>query len=233
MNEQPHPRKRLNVPMLIVILVVGVIFVGSTRVVLQRLGDVGNISKGISNCRQITMALKLYAEDHGGKLPDAALSQPASSNEVFRVLFTEYVLDHEMMFDCPFSPFRTDGNLGPEPGFTKALEAGENHWAMTAGIGKDTPGSVPLVYENPETATWPPTWNFRARHTLTKGRTWPRGVIIGLNDGSATLQKVDAWWWSGTVGLAKTSNGKDIFEAAIDPVKFPQGKVLDVLQKGK
>jgi hypothetical protein len=35
------------------------------------------------------------------------------------------------------------------------------------------------------------------------------------------------------VGLAKEPNGKDLFEAAIDPVKFPKGVVLDVLRKGE
>jgi hypothetical protein len=37
--------------------------------------------------------------------------------------------------------------------------------------------------------------------------------------------------WGKSAGLEKNSDGKDLFEAAIDPVKFPKGVVLDVLRK--
>ncbi len=40
--------------------------------------------KGISNARQIEIALAAYASDHGGEYPDAALTHPANSNEVLR-----------------------------------------------------------------------------------------------------------------------------------------------------
>ncbi|QIF03596.1 hypothetical protein [Roseimicrobium sp. ORNL1] len=228
-----EPCTRLNVPMLIVVLAVVIITPLGLYILMQRAGEQGNLVECLSNCRQITMALKAYADDHNGEMPDSALDQPRSSNEAFRLLFTEHYLDNEMWFGCPFSPFHPDGQVGSEPQFTKALEAGENHWAMTAGVGKDTPDSVPLVYENPAIASWPPQWNYAARGTATKGRTWSKGIVRSSLDGTAFLQKVDAFWWSSTVGLAKNPTGKDPFERALDPVKFPKGVVLDVLQKAE
>jgi hypothetical protein len=189
----------------------------------------GNISKSISNGRQIVAALRIYASDHDGKYPDAALTAPQSSNEVFRKLFTEAVLDNEMIFGCPFSPYRPDGNLGSDPDYLNAVEAGENHWAMTAGLGETAPREIPLVYENPVTASWPPRWNPSAKGTTNPGRTWSAGIIVGLNDSSVTVRKLESRWGK-SAGLEKNSDGKDPFELAIDPVKFPKGMVLDVLR---
>jgi hypothetical protein len=201
---------------------------------VSHLNEKANISKSISNGRQIVMALRMYASDHDGKYPDAALTTPRSSNDVFRKLFTEGVLDSEMIFECPFSPYHPDGNIGSPPDFLKAVEAGENHWAMTAGLSESAPGGIPLVYENPITASWPPSWNPSSRGTSTPGRiwTWSGGIIVGLNDGSVQVRKLESRWGK-SAGLEKDWNGKDLFEAALDPVKFPKGVVLDVLRKGE
>ncbi|HSI61960.1 MAG TPA: hypothetical protein VLE43_02545, partial [Candidatus Saccharimonadia bacterium] len=170
-----------------------------------------------------------HAADHDGKYPDAFLTDPQSSNEVFRVLFKEQITDNELIFGCPLSWYVPDGNIGTGPEYAKVLETDENHWAMTAALTQGMPGQIPLVYENPVTASWPPTWNASAKGTNTRGRTWSNGVIVGLNDGSVSLRKIESK--SGTsVRLAKEPDGKDIFEAAIDPVKFPKGVVLDVLR---
>jgi hypothetical protein len=197
-------------------------------------GARGGISKGISNCRQIVSALRLYAMDHDGKYPDAFLNNPQSSNEVFRTLLKENIAEDEMIFGSFVSPYRPDGNIGTQPDYANALEAGENHWTMTAGLSESAPGEVPLVYENPATASWPPKWNPSARGTSKPGRiwTWAGGIVVGRNDSSATVEKLESRWGK-SAGLKKNSDGKDIFEAAIDPVKFPKGVVLDVLPKGK
>jgi hypothetical protein len=189
----------------------------------------GNISKGVSNCRQIIMALKLYAADHDGKFPDAVLVAPKSSNEVFRVLFKEEVLDNENIFGCPLSPYSPDGNVGSDAGKLQALEAGENHWALTAGVGEENnSGDIPLVYENPVTATWPPKWNPDVKGTPTRGRAWSKGIVIGMNDGSVRTMPL-ASKKGKEVGLKPDrKTGKDAFENAIRPVEFPVGHVLDV-----
>jgi hypothetical protein len=187
----------------------------------------GNITKGISNCRQILLALKLYASDHDGKYPVAALAAPKSANEVFRILFKEETLDSEAIFGCPISSFNPDGNIGNDEDRSQALEAGENHWAMTRGLKDNSPENIPLVFENPVSATWPPKWNPDAKGTPVRGRAWSTGIIIGLNDGSAQIVPL-ASKRGAAVGLKPTTGSLDLFDAAIDPVLFPKGEVLDV-----
>jgi hypothetical protein len=188
-----------------------------------------NTVKAISNCRQIITALHAYAADHDGKYPDAFLTVPQNSNEVFRVLFKEGSTDNEMLFGCPVSTYVPDGNIGEGPDHAKALEAGENHWAMTTGLTDAMPGDIPLVYENAVPASIPPKWNPSAQGTHTPGRAWDTGIFIGLNDGSASMRKLESK--SGTsVGLQKEKDGKDLFEAALDPIKYPGRRVLDVLR---
>lgn len=214
-----------------------------------RISERGNVTKGISNCRQIIVAMRVYSEDHDGKYPDAALTDPQSSNEVFRKLFTEGILDNELIFGCPVSQFVPDGNIGgPDDAVrSEAVAAGENHWAMTKGVTDNSPPEIPLVYENPVRATWPPVWNVDAKDTNARGRAWgkwldPRlgplnsighrmglsmsGVIMGLHDGSVSLQPVE--WKKGAAVPLMRKNGEDLFEAAIDPKTFPKGEVLNV-----
>ncbi|QIF02572.1 hypothetical protein [Roseimicrobium sp. ORNL1] len=148
----------------------------------------GNITIGISNCRQIITAMRIYSSDHGGKYPDAALASPRSSNEAFRVLFQTMAIDNELLFGCPMSPYVPDGDIGKAPDFKQALEAGENHWALTKGLSDSDLGSIPLMFENPSVATWPPKWNLDAKGTKTPGRSWSNGIIIGMNDSSVGIQ---------------------------------------------
>lgn len=188
--------------------------------------DRGNTTRGISNCRQIISALRAYSYDHDGKYPDAEFTVPRSSNGVFRALFKENVLDNELVFGCPVSPFVPDGNIGEDGDRSKALEAGENHWAMTRRLSDSAKGDIPLIYENPAEATWPPTWNVDAKGTLTRGRAWGSGIIIGMNDTSVSMQPLGSK--KGTSVPLRKLKGQDYFEAAIGTRDFPQGEVLDV-----
>lgn len=199
-----------------------------------RIQERGNITKAISNCRQIITALRIYSSDHDGKYPDAFVQSPKTANTIFRKLFDEGVLDNELIFGSPVSPFVPDGKiedpyLGPqETKFAKAVAPGENHWAMTVGLNDSAPGKIPLVYENPVTAEWPPKWNADMAGKPVRGRAWKNGIIIGLNDSSVAIQPLAAKDGS-SVGLKPDSaTGKYAFESAIDPKTFPKGEVLNV-----
>lgn len=200
----------------------------------HRIQERSQITTSISNCRQIITALRIYSADHDGKYPDAKLQGARTANTVFRKLFDEGVLDNEMMFGAPVSPFVPDGKiedayLGPQDTkFAKAVAAGENHWAMTAGLSDSAPGNIPLVYENPVSAAWPPRWNADVAGKPVRGRTWTHGIVIGLNDSSVSIQPL-ASKDGASVGLKPdAATGKDAFEAAIDPKTFPKGEVLNV-----
>jgi prepilin-type N-terminal cleavage/methylation domain-containing protein len=173
----------------------------------------GNITKGISNCRQIITAMRIYSGDQGGNYMDNSKDEngenPSDANAAFRVLFTENILDNELVFGCPVSRFVPDGNIGdPSSGsMEEAVSSGENHWMMTAGLSDSASGSVPLVYENATSATWDPTWDVDAKGTNRKGRSWSNGVIIGMNDSSVAIQPLAGK--SGTQQLKSLGSGND------------------------
>jgi len=178
---------------------------------------------GISNCRKIDIALKTYAEDHGGKYPDAAMEGPRSSHEIFRKLVAEGYLDDELVFGCPFSPAAPDGNPGQAPDYLKAVKAGENHWAMRKGLTDESPPDMPLVFENPAVATWQPKWNADAVVAPLPGRVWRSlTVIVGFNDGSVSPMPLAAKKGS-AVGLAPKADGSLVF-----PDLHPTPEILDI-----
>src|SRR5690606_21782662 len=70
-----HMKKRLNkkgftlIELLVVITIIAIL--ASLAVpTFGRIQERGNITKGISNCRQIITALRIYASDNGGNYPD-------------------------------------------------------------------------------------------------------------------------------------------------------------------
>ncbi len=195
-----------------------------------RISDRSHITRSIYNARQMITAIKIYSSDHGGIYPDghASVIEPKTANQALRLLFPEGVLDNELIAGSSLSKFIPDGNIGVAPDFAEALKPGENHWAMTAGLTDNHPGNIPLLFENPSVASWPPKWDADAKLTSTKGRTWSAStVIIGMNDSNVTARKLAAT--SGkAVPLKPQPSGKDIFEEAIHPTTFPVGRVLDI-----
>jgi uncharacterized protein DUF4190 len=178
----------------------------------SHLKEGGFRTKAMSNCRMIITALRLYADDHNGKHPDASLPQAHSSNAVFRQMFVEGQVDSEMIFGCPGSKCgNPDGNIGTAPDYREAVQPGENHWAMTKGLTTASDGSIPLVFENPADATWPPKWSPDLAGTGKPGRTWSGGrVIIGFNDGSVALLPLESSKGE-HVGLKPKVDGTPVF----------------------
>jgi prepilin-type N-terminal cleavage/methylation domain-containing protein len=156
--------------------------------------DKANQMKGTSNCRQIILAMKAFAGDNNGAYPDSDPGfQPQTSNDAFRLLLVQDILQDERIFGCPASPFIPDGNVGLPPQYNEALMAGENHWTMTRGQTDSSAANMPLVFENPVSPGWPPTWNADVAGQLVPGRTWRGGkIIIGLNDNSVNVERLEA-----------------------------------------
>lgn len=181
------------------------------------------VIKGMSNCRQIQLALNAYASDHEGKYPDAAVAHPGHTNELFRKLFVEGYLSDERIFGCPLSSSQPDGKIGRAPDFQDAVQPGENHWAMTKGLTTESPREMPLVFESPAVASWPPKWNADAVETSQPGRVWKGAkVIIGFNDGSVNVMPLEADKGA-AVGLAPKADGSPVF-----PDVHPTPEILDM-----
>jgi prepilin-type N-terminal cleavage/methylation domain-containing protein len=199
---------------LLVVITIIALLASLAMPAFSRFQERGNITKGISNARQIVMALKLYASDHGGSYPDNAKTgeneeKAKDANEAFRVLFKEETLDSEVVFGCPVSPYVPDGNIGSDEEKSKALEQDENHWMLTAGLSDSASGNIPLVMENATTADWDPEWDNSTKGTMARGRAWTTGIIIGMNDGGALIQPLASK--KGKAKLKELGEGKNLF----------------------
>ncbi|MFZ2276719.1 MAG: type II secretion system protein [Prosthecobacter sp.] len=190
-----------------------------------------NQMKGVNNCKQIIIALKLFAKDNGSQYPDSVAnpltgSMAQNANDAFRFMIQEQIVTDERIFGCPVG-YNPDNNIGKAPSYGNALMPGENHWALTSGQTDTTVGSMPLVFENPATNSWPPVWNADVAGQIQPGRTWPGGqIIIGRNAGSVAVETLAGD--QGKVGPKILADGNDLFTQASQGI--PQ-RVLQVVYK--
>lgn len=190
-----------------------------------------NQMKGINNCKQIILSLKMFAADNRSQYSDSVQNPltgtlAQNANDAFRFLVQEQIVADERIFGCP-AGYNPDNNIGKAPGYDNALMPGENHWAMTSGQTDTTVGSIPLVFENPVTNSWPPVWNADVAGQIQPGRTWPGGqIIIGRNDGSVAVETLAGD--KGKVGPKILADGNDLFTQASKGI--PQ-RVLQVVYK--
>ena len=219
MNESPkHGCSKLT---LITVSVLMLVACGMAVAAYRWVKDEQDRSKASGSVRNITLLIKIYAGDNNGRYPDEDASNPRTANQAFRVLFRRGYVRNEIMkgtdeetnfsFGCPNSPFIPDGKIGTAPDYAEALTVGECHWVLTKGLSDSSDGRTPLIFENPNGHTWPPTWNCDVANQPVPGRAWRGGtIIIGRNDGSNGPERLRST--QGThVGLQTNANGQDIF----------------------
>ncbi len=196
--------------------------------------DMANQTSASNNCRQIIMAMKIFANDNNSIYPDTYNNPQTggmaiTANDAFRVLIQEQIIQDERIFGSKASMFIPDNNIGTAPSFDQALQANENHWALTQGQTTSSNGIMPLVFENPLAPSWPPHWNCDAAGQPKPGRAWRGGkIIIGRNDNSVNVESL-ASKKGGSVGPKAMAGGYDIFTMASQ--NMPQ-QVLGILGGG-
>lgn len=165
-----------------------------------------NQTESHRRCRSIIAALRVYAGDQGGLYPDGIDQAITTSNEAFRTLFREELIENETVFSLRGL---ADGDIGQAPDHAEALEPGENDWAMTKGLSDLSPGGTPMIFIAPVAASWPPVWDAK---TVAACRS-PGKVVIGFNDSSV---QTDGFLRSGTTSLrpATDEDGKNVFTRA-------------------
>jgi hypothetical protein len=84
--------------------------------------------------REITISVRIWANDNLEKYPDSKLGEKATANMAFRELFKSDILHDECIFGGERSRFIPDRVIGSAPDYAKALEPGENHWMLVAGL---------------------------------------------------------------------------------------------------
>lgn len=148
------------------------------------IADMSAQTSAANNCRQIIMALRIWANENNGVFPDAGTPLPKSSNQAFRKLIQDKITQDERIFGNVGSPFQPDAELGDAPDYPRALEPGENHWAMMAGLKIDNNGTLPLIFESTASSQWPSEW-FENTNPPVRGRTWQtKKFIVGCLDNS-------------------------------------------------
>jgi prepilin-type N-terminal cleavage/methylation domain-containing protein len=196
--------------------------------------DMANQTSAANNCRQIIMSMKIFANDNNSIYPDTYNNPQTggmalTANDAFRVLIQEEIIQDERIFGAKASSFMPDNNIGTSPSFDQALQAGENHWAMTQGQTTSSNGIMPLVFENPLAPSWPPQWNCDAAGQPKPGRAWRGGkIIIGRNDNSVNVESL-ASKKGPAVGPKAMTGGYDIFTMASQ--NQPQ-QILNILTTG-
>jgi prepilin-type N-terminal cleavage/methylation domain-containing protein len=204
---------------LLVVITIIAILAGLAIPASQAVLKMARQNQASNNCRQVITALKQFAAKNQSQYPDSVLNPltggtPKNANEAFHLLFQQHVVTDERIFGCP-SGYYPDTMIGKSPAFERAVTANENHWAMTADLTDTSASNVPLVFENPAAAAWPPQWNASVAGQIRPGRTWTGGqVIIGRQDGSAEV--VDLNGSTGLVTVPQKAGGMNIFTQATD-----------------
>jgi hypothetical protein len=223
MHEKLYQKRRWGWLQIFVTVIAVLLFANAMLSTCNTVSPRANQSASIGNCKQIVYALSLYAAEHGGKYPDMTEPAPTTSNQAFRTLIREGVLEDDRIFGCKVSIYSPDLNIGIPPDYVEALKAGENHWAMTKGATNESQVLMPLVFENPKIPSWPPVWDASTEGKPGKGRVWRGGkIIVGFNDTSVRTIKVDR-----ATGKPSPENGssKDVFTHAA-----PSMGVLDIVE---
>ena len=189
MNEPP--KQRWGCLQWGIVVAVGLLLVSLFVPMFTSVAKAGVQMQGVSNCKQIILSLKQFCKDNGSAYPDGRFHDLNSSNQIFRKLYQEGVLQDERIFGCANSIFVPDGKIGTEPEYEKALVPGECHWMLMKHQTDASPGDVPIVTENALNSSWPPKWDVSGPASTKRGRAWNgRSIIVGHNDGSVAVEKL-------------------------------------------
>lgn len=183
MNEPEKPKKGWGWLQWGVVIVVLFLLVSLLLPTFNVVSPMSNQTSTANNCRQIIMAMKIWAQENGGAYPDSFFQERPTANQVFCHLVQEEIIQDERIFGAKKSFVRIDGNIGVAPEFDQAVQPGENHWMMTAGLNTKSPANTPFVFENAISSTWPLRWHHGHENEPIRSRTWTRGkIIIGFQD---------------------------------------------------
>ncbi|MCF7788227.1 MAG: hypothetical protein K9N47_19040 [Prosthecobacter sp.] len=190
--------------------------------------------RGVMNCKNIMLSLKLYAKDNGSAYPDAGLSAASakSANQIFHRLFEERITADERIFGCPNSVFVPNADIGTAPGFSQALTPGECHWMLLKFQTDSSNGNMPVVVENALNASWPPKWDVSDPSSNKRGRVWKGNkIIIGRNDGSVAVERLSP---DGTIDWRRMNNsgyGNKSWIDTLSPEQIAKLSYWDIEEK--
>jgi hypothetical protein len=189
MNEPEKPKKGWGCLQWGVVIVVLLMFgVGLLWPVFVLLDQQACQTSVTNHARQTIIAMKIWSQENNGAYPDSAFQERPTANQVFRKLIQDDIVMDERIFGSKVSFFNGDGKIGAAPAFDQAVQAGENHWMITAGLNTKSPREMPFIFENAISSTWPLRWFSSHQDKLIRGRVWRNGkIIVGFHDNSVSV----------------------------------------------
>ena len=174
----------------------------------------GDRIRSISNARNIALALKAYAVDHDGNLP-----QGNTATEVFSKLLpvdkdtSGYIMDKSVFYviGSEWTPKPLPEN-DPNPSI---VSKEQNHWALMSGYSINDPKNAhyPLIFDGPAN----PEGKYHYSPNEKGGYRNGKSAIVVRADGSAKLEQLKEQYI--------TTDGKDNILQPTD-TWIPGGKLL-------
>ena len=184
------------IELLVVITIIGIL-AGIALPVFNSVQIKGSQTKALAQCKQIGLALKLFAGDNDGVyprngVPTALASDPNTSNAAFAPLFPTYT-QSEAIFGNKLSAYQK--GTGPDGVFdqtylgtpNQTLRTGENVYGYMLGLSDANNPSSPLIFDGPKN-----TSGAYDKIPSNVGGVWSgtKAVVIRL-DNSGALENLD------------------------------------------
>jgi len=128
---------------LLVVIAIIAMLTGIAATAITNAMITGRMTRATGDARQIFVAMRMYSGDHDGAFPGAEAS---NANDAFRELFPTY-MQVEANFAVSGSPAgkKADNKIDPP---SRALEAGENHWAYVSGLNDTSHALWPIIVDS-------------------------------------------------------------------------------------
>ena len=151
-------------------------------------GKKGRQTDSLNNAKQITLALRMYADDNGGKFPSirtdgTSLVPSDPSNRAFEHLIPKNSFSKKI-FANKVSAWCRNPVIDTAATDSSTLKQGQNDWNYVAGLSINSDPRWPLIATATASAA-----NLTYSNVMTaKGGVWGgTASIIGFADGSARL----------------------------------------------
>ncbi len=148
------------IELLVVITIIGIL-AGIALPVFNTVQIKGSQTKALAQCKQIGLALKLFAGDNDGTYPcvgtpTALAADTTYSNDYFGALFPQYLTSETIFSNKLVSGSKTPDNAYDTtyaPGHAKTLEKGENVYGYMLNLTDASYPSAPLIFDSPSDAS--------------------------------------------------------------------------------
>ena len=191
--KHPSPKTQSAFTLIELLVVISIIAI-LAGIALPVFGEVqvrGAQTKALSNCKQVALGARLFAQDFNGSFPmwtdiDNKTGTPSDSNAALQVLIPDYVPD-KSVFSIPKSAYTKNPQGGA--GQQTKLNKGDNEWAYVMNLSDTSNARFPLLADGFASGTESsPKYSIdeNALGGVWKGK---KAVVVRV-DGSGAVEKL-------------------------------------------